>query len=132
MTAIASKKLGETVGAEVLDVDRERVLGDDTLLSACLDLLEAHCVLVFHGLHLHDAAQVMFWGRALLDDLLAKSTAPDRTYRYQWSVGDTVIWDNRGVLHPAHPYDPSSARDMHGTTLVGDEPIEAAMAESRD
>jgi alpha-ketoglutarate-dependent taurine dioxygenase len=34
-----------------------------------------------------------------------------------------VIWDNRGVLHRACPYDPSSPRDMHRTTLTGDEPI---------
>ena len=62
-------------------------------------------------------------GRALLDDLLARSTAPERVYRHQWAVGDMVIWDNRGVLHRACPYDPSSPRDMHRTTLAGDEPI---------
>jgi alpha-ketoglutarate-dependent taurine dioxygenase len=34
-----------------------------------------------------------------------------------------VIWDNRGVLHQAARYDPSSPRDMHRTTFAGDEPI---------
>ena len=63
-------------------------------------------------------------GRALLDDLLARSTAPERVYRHEWEVGDMVIWDNRGVLHRACPYDPTSARDMHRTTLAGDEPIQ--------
>jgi alpha-ketoglutarate-dependent taurine dioxygenase len=63
-------------------------------------------------------------GRALLQDLLDRSTAPDRVYRHEWRVGDMVIWDNRGVLHRACPYDPSSARDMHRTTLAGDEPIQ--------
>jgi alpha-ketoglutarate-dependent taurine dioxygenase len=62
-------------------------------------------------------------GRALLDDLLAKSTVPERVYRHQWEVGDMVIWDNRGVLHRALPYDPTSPRDMHRTTLAGDEVI---------
>jgi alpha-ketoglutarate-dependent taurine dioxygenase len=62
-------------------------------------------------------------GRALLADLLARSTAPDRVYRHTWEVGDLVIWDNRGVLHRACPYDPTSSRDMHRTTLVGDEPV---------
>ena len=38
--------------------------------------------------------------------------------------GDTVIWDNRGVLHRAAPYDPDSAREMLRTTVLGDEPIE--------
>lgn len=63
-------------------------------------------------------------GRALLADLLARSTAPDRTYRHTWQVGDVVIWDNRGVLHRACPYDPDSPRDMHRTTFTGDEPIQ--------
>jgi alpha-ketoglutarate-dependent taurine dioxygenase len=62
-------------------------------------------------------------GRALLDDLLVRSTAPDRVYRHVWSLGDMVLWDNRGVLHRALPYDPDSPRDMHRTTLHGDEPI---------
>ncbi|HWE69426.1 MAG TPA: TauD/TfdA family dioxygenase [Acidimicrobiales bacterium] len=62
--------------------------------------------------------------RALLTDLLARSTTPDRIYRHQWSVGDMVIWDNRGVLHRACRYDPASPRDMHRTTLHGDEPIQ--------
>ena len=63
-------------------------------------------------------------GRALLDDLLARATTPDRTYRHTWRLGDVVIWDNRGVLHRACPYDPSSPRDMHRTTFTGDEPIQ--------
>ena len=41
--------------------------------------------------------------RALLDDLLAHSTAPERVYRHEWKVGDMVIWDNRGVLAPGLP-----------------------------
>ena len=63
-------------------------------------------------------------GRALLADLLEQSTTPDRVYRHEWEVGDLVIWDNRGVLHRALPYDPSSPRDMHRTTFAGDEPIQ--------
>jgi alpha-ketoglutarate-dependent taurine dioxygenase len=63
-------------------------------------------------------------GRALLADLLERSTAPERIYRHQWEVGDLVIWDNRGVLHRACPYDAVSPRDMHRTTLHGDEPIQ--------
>jgi alpha-ketoglutarate-dependent taurine dioxygenase len=63
-------------------------------------------------------------GRALLADLLARSTTPERIYRHEWEVGDLVIWDNRGVLHRACPYDAASPRDMHRTTLHGDEPIQ--------
>ena len=47
-------------------------------------------------------------GRALLADLLARSTAPELVYRHEWRVGDMVIWDNRGVLHRACPYDADS------------------------
>ncbi|WP_426571470.1 TauD/TfdA dioxygenase family protein [Aquihabitans sp. McL0605] len=61
--------------------------------------------------------------KALLADLLDRSTAPERIYRHEWAVGDTVIWDNRGVLHRACRYDPTSARDMHRCTLAGDEPV---------
>lgn len=63
-------------------------------------------------------------GRALLDDLLARATTPERVCRHEWQVGDVVIWDNRGVLHRALPYDPTSPRDMHRTTFTGDEPIQ--------
>jgi alpha-ketoglutarate-dependent taurine dioxygenase len=63
-------------------------------------------------------------GRAVLDDLLARSTTPERVYQHHWDVGDMVIWDNRGVLHRACPYDAGSARDMHRTTLHGDEVIQ--------
>lgn len=63
-------------------------------------------------------------GKALLADLLDRATKPDLVYRHEWQVGDLVIWDNRGVLHRACPYDPSSPRDMHRTTFAGDEPIQ--------
>ena len=63
-------------------------------------------------------------GRALLRDLDARATRPEKVYQHVWSPGDTVIWDNRGVLHRVQPYDPASRREMHRTTLVGDEPIQ--------
>jgi alpha-ketoglutarate-dependent taurine dioxygenase len=62
--------------------------------------------------------------RAFLDDLLGASTQPERVYRHEWTVGDMVIWDNRGVLHRACRYDEDSPRDMHRTTLTGDEPVQ--------
>ena len=63
-------------------------------------------------------------GRAYLADLLDRSTVPERVYRHEWAVGDLVIWDNRGVLHRATRYDPSSARDMHRTTIAGSEAVQ--------
>lgn len=65
--------------------------------------------------------------RSFLDDLLARATTPARVYRHQWEVGDLVIWDNRGVLHRAAHYEPTSPRNMHRCTLVGDEPVAAAV-----
>lgn len=62
-------------------------------------------------------------GRALLAELLEHATGPDKVYSHRWSVGDTVIWDNRGVLHRAAAYEPNSPREMLRTTVLGDEPI---------
>ena len=63
-------------------------------------------------------------GRALLAELLERATVPENVYSHNWSVGDTVIWDNQGVLHRAAPYDPNSQREMLRTTVLGDEPIQ--------
>ncbi len=63
-------------------------------------------------------------GRSLLADLLERATTAEKVYSHTWSVGDTVIWDNRGVLHRAAPYAPDSAREMLRTTVLGDEPIQ--------
>jgi alpha-ketoglutarate-dependent taurine dioxygenase len=63
-------------------------------------------------------------GRELLAELLGRATEPDKVYSHTWSIGDTVIWDNRGVLHRAAPYDPDSPREMLRTTVLGDEPIQ--------
>jgi alpha-ketoglutarate-dependent taurine dioxygenase len=72
----------------------------------------------------HVAGQDEEEGKALLQELLEHATAPERVYRHTWEVGDLVIWDNRGVLHRACPYDPTSARDMHRCTLSGNEAIQ--------
>jgi alpha-ketoglutarate-dependent taurine dioxygenase len=63
-------------------------------------------------------------GHALLLDLLARTTVRENVYRHHWTVGDTVIWDNRGVLHRVTPYTADSRREMLRTTILGDEPIE--------
>jgi alpha-ketoglutarate-dependent taurine dioxygenase len=62
-------------------------------------------------------------GSTLLANLIARATTPDRVYQHKWAVGDLVIWDNTGVMHRACPYDPNSARELHRTTMSGDEPI---------
>jgi alpha-ketoglutarate-dependent taurine dioxygenase len=71
----------------------------------------------------HVAGMDLEEGRALLDDLLERATSPERVFSHQWAVGDTVIWDNRGVLHRGRPYDTSTPRELHRSTIVGDEVI---------
>jgi alpha-ketoglutarate-dependent taurine dioxygenase len=63
-------------------------------------------------------------GRALIADLNARATRPERVFRHVWSEGDSVLWDNTGLLHRATPYDPASRREMHRTTLAGTEPVQ--------
>lgn len=59
---------------------------------------------------------------ALLDELLVWTTQERFCYTHDWQVGDLVIWDNTGILHRALPYDPSSERTLHRTTIAGEEP----------
>ena len=62
--------------------------------------------------------------RALLDGLLERATTPERVYRHEWREGDTVLWDNRGLLHHVIPYDRTLPREMWRTTVLGQEPIQ--------
>lgn len=61
--------------------------------------------------------------RELLDEILDWATQPQFVLRHHWRVGDLVVWDNTGMLHRAIPYEPTSRRLMHRTTLVGEEAI---------
>lgn len=45
-------------------------------------------------------------------------------YSHEWSVGDTVMWDNTGTLHRAEPYPLDCDRLLHRTKLEGEEPIQ--------
>jgi alpha-ketoglutarate-dependent taurine dioxygenase len=63
-------------------------------------------------------------GRALLADLLDRATRPERVLRHEWTVGDMVVWDNRGVIHRVTRYESSSTRELHRATVAGDEPVE--------
>jgi alpha-ketoglutarate-dependent taurine dioxygenase len=76
------------------------------------------------------AAEIVDWpaskGRALLERLLNWSTQPQFTLRHKWRKGDLVMWDNTGMLHRALPFEPTSVRLMHRTTLVGEEPVAAS------
>ncbi len=62
-------------------------------------------------------------GRALLAELEAFATKPERIYAHKWRQGDTVFWDNRSTMHCATPYDMKRySRILQRTTIVGDVP----------
>jgi len=61
--------------------------------------------------------------RALLDELLAHTTRPERVCQHHWRQWDLVMWDNRCVLHRGRPWDASRFRRvMRRTTIAGDGP----------
>ncbi len=43
-------------------------------------------------------------GRALLDELIAFCTSPERVYTHHWRPGDVLIWDERATLHRGRPW----------------------------
>jgi len=60
--------------------------------------------------------------RRLLDDLLQRATQPGHVYAHRWQAGDTVIWDNRCMLHRGMGYDADKwRRRMRQTRVVGKE-----------
>jgi alpha-ketoglutarate-dependent taurine dioxygenase len=64
---------------------------------------------------------------ALLDSLNDGATVDTVTYHHEWTVGDTVIWDNRRLMHRATPHDPTQARRMWHTRIAGDPSTEMAI-----
>jgi taurine dioxygenase len=47
------------------------------------------------------------------------ATRPENTFRWRWSQGDVVIWDNRATLHRAVDDYDDLPRIVHRTTLAG-------------
>lgn len=71
----------------------------------------------------HVVGQPVDAGRALLARLLDWATQPQFVLRHHWQKGDLVIWDNTGMLHRALPFEPTSRRLLHRTTLIGEEAV---------
>ena len=60
--------------------------------------------------------------RELLDRLLQHTTEPAHILRHAWAAGQTVIWDNRCLLHRGAGYDATRwRRRMRQTRVVGEE-----------
>ena len=62
----------------------------------------------------------------LLDELNDWACQSERTYHHRWEVGDTVVWDNRRLMHRATPFDMSEPRRMWHTRIAGDPATETA------
>ena len=78
MAVLTTQKLGDTVGAEVVGVDPDRLLADDDAARPwCLDALEANGALVFRDLHLDDDAQVAFSKRLGQVEMFGKGEHPE-------------------------------------------------------
>lgn len=58
----------------------------------------------------------------LLDQLWAHASRPEFVWGHEWRVGDTLIWDNRCLIHRRDPFDASERRMMHRVQIKGQKP----------
>lgn len=56
----------------------------------------------------------------LLDQLWAHASRPEFVWGHEWRVGDTLIWDNRSLIHRRDPFDASERRMMHRVQIRGE------------
>jgi len=80
--------------------------------------------LVIGGCADHIIGMPLEEGRALLAELVERATTRVRVYRHSWEPDDTVIWDNRGLLHRVTAFDTDKPREMLRTTVLGQEDTE--------
>lgn len=71
----------------------------------------------------HIVGQSIPAGRATLVRLQEWAAQPDFSLRHKWTEGDFVIWDNTGAMHRALPYEASTGRMMHRTSIAGTESV---------
>jgi taurine dioxygenase len=63
---------------------------------------------------------------ALLDALWAHATQPHLAWTHHWQVGDTLLWDNRCVMHHRTLIDATQRRVMHRTQIKGEAVLAAS------
>ena len=79
------------------------------------------------GRHAHDIVGMdPEESERFLDELNEWACQGERIYHHEWEVGDTVIWDNRRLMHRATPFDMTEPRKMWHTRIAGDPVTEAA------
>src|SRR5262245_43570481 len=103
-------KLTPTVGAEVLDVNLDRLVNDEELPRAVKDALEANGVLLFRGLHIDDETQVAFC-RKLGELRLFRGNRVPEIFEISWNpenpyadyLRGTVKWHIDGTIDQQMP-----------------------------
>jgi alpha-ketoglutarate-dependent taurine dioxygenase len=61
--------------------------------------------------------------RSLIDFVVSDAA---RVYKHNWKPEDTLLWDNRAILHCAEPYDYNEPRVLIGTRVAGEPESELA------
>ncbi|MFW0786038.1 TauD/TfdA family dioxygenase [Gordonia sp. CPCC 206044] len=56
--------------------------------------------------------------------LQSRITKLENTFRWNWSLGDVVIWDNRATQHYGIADFGNQKRELHRITLAGDVPVD--------
>jgi len=73
--------------------------------------------LLWVGIHAtHVTELTLAEGRMLLAELLEHATQREFVYRHLWQPGDSVMWDNRAVIHRGRPFDLSRHRELRRTS----------------
>jgi len=71
------------------------------------------------GIHAtHIKGMSLAEGRMLLADLLEHATQREFVYQHAWRPGDSVMWDNRAVLHRGRPWPDDQPRYVCRTTIT--------------
>jgi alpha-ketoglutarate-dependent taurine dioxygenase len=63
----------------------------------------------------------------LLDQLNESACQPPRVHHHQWQIGDTVVDDNRRLMHRAMPFDMTRPRRLWHTRIAGEPESELAL-----
>lgn len=84
---------------------------------------------VVAGRHAHDIVGMdASDSERFLDTLNERLVSdPNHVHHHEWTVGDTVIWDNRRLMHCAVPFDMTEPRRMWHTRIAGDPLTESAL-----
>jgi alpha-ketoglutarate-dependent taurine dioxygenase len=106
------ERLTPTVGAEVLEVDRDRLQNDDDLPGAVMEALEANGVLLFRALHIDDKAQAAFcsklgevrlWPENPIPEIFEISLNPENPQAKNLDPRGTVNWHMDGLMDDSMP-----------------------------